>query len=370
MTIRKLNSLTFMAVLLFAAVVFLPADAWAANDIFTTISQKMISTVKDIRQIVYIIAGFGLIMFAVLAVFNKISFKHLAYIMISLSLLAVMTPFINYFSGAGLDVSDLNYGNYIMGGDANITGSDITTAANCTGSNCPTLSGQSSDEIMSDLEKEMAAAGGVDMVDHTTAWDSSGCRTVTANNQTTQECCQGKIKNGKCKKTTKQLLKSIVQGGQQALNTVQNAKNAVDDAKRIYDTAKDTVDKVGDVIHGDGNLFDKLGDIADVGKSAGDTISSSVSHATNSVDNAMNSASDLGRTMSENYENNPTGDNKFSDKMDNSKVHDVNESIRNKTGNAQDEVVDYGNIGSDVSQTGTNASTLGKDIGSWFGGKK
>ena len=38
--------------------------------------------------------AFGLIMFAVMAIFNKISFKHLAYIMIGLSLLSLMFPFI------------------------------------------------------------------------------------------------------------------------------------------------------------------------------------------------------------------------------------------------------------------------------------
>ena len=100
---KYLKHIRILAFFLLMAAVLAPSTVWAAEgNIFTITSNKMITTLQDVRKIVYVIAGFGLIMFAVLAIFNKISFKHLAYIMIGLSLLAVMMPFINYFSGANL----------------------------------------------------------------------------------------------------------------------------------------------------------------------------------------------------------------------------------------------------------------------------
>ena len=79
----------------------MPDFAWADDpNVFDTIEGKLYQTLKDVREIVYVVAGFGLIMFAVLAIFNKISFKHLGYIMIGLSLLALLFPFLEYFSGS------------------------------------------------------------------------------------------------------------------------------------------------------------------------------------------------------------------------------------------------------------------------------
>ena len=122
----KFNSkaLFFLALLLMLC--FMPETSWAAEgSIFDIISAKMIETVKDVRRIVYIVAGFGLIMFAVLAIFNKISFKHLSYICIGLFLLAVMMPFINYFSGAKLTDPELNYGMLIDPDNPDIVGSNV-----------------------------------------------------------------------------------------------------------------------------------------------------------------------------------------------------------------------------------------------------
>ena len=126
----------YLFLTLLLGVLLLPASAMAADNIFHVISQKMMATVIDVRRIVYVIAGFGLIMFTTLAIFNKISFKHLAYIMIGLSLLAVMMPFINYFAGVNLEDTEFSYGNYLNGGSA-IQGSDIPNqdggGKDCTG---------------------------------------------------------------------------------------------------------------------------------------------------------------------------------------------------------------------------------------------
>lgn len=213
----------------------------------------MMTTVIDVRRIVYVIAGFGLIMFTTLAIFNKISFKHLAYIMIGLSLLAVMMPFINYFAGVNLEDTEFSYGNYLNGGSA-IVGSDIPNqdggGKNC-GKDCP--DGNPDQDPNSEMEKEFdktpggngnnngsgsggngtggngggngvgtqsgglnlpvipritggaegANGGGIIPPTSTsgnaptvTEWDSNGCRY----NNGARQCCSGKIQNGVCQK--------------------------------------------------------------------------------------------------------------------------------------------------------------------------
>ena len=65
---KNISDKLFIAVgVLFLAVILAPSSAWAAGgNIFSIISAKMVSTIQDVRKIVYVIAGFGLIMFAVL----------------------------------------------------------------------------------------------------------------------------------------------------------------------------------------------------------------------------------------------------------------------------------------------------------------
>lgn len=92
------------------------------KNIFHFIACKAMTTLADIRVIVYTLAGFGLIAFAFAAIFNKISWKHLAHLCIALFILSMMTPFIEYFTHD--DGTKLTYGNYLPAGFTNINGSD------------------------------------------------------------------------------------------------------------------------------------------------------------------------------------------------------------------------------------------------------
>ena len=84
----------------------------AGRGIFKTMACKITTTLFDIRKIVYILGGFGLIAFTFAAIFNKISFKHLANIALSLFLLSMMTPFIEYFTQA--PGAKLTYGSFLQ----------------------------------------------------------------------------------------------------------------------------------------------------------------------------------------------------------------------------------------------------------------
>lgn len=118
---KKLYHLIPVLVLL--ALVFFPEMAWAdeTETIFAVIKKKAASSLKEIKMVVYIIGGFGLIGFAFMAVFNKISWKWFAHLAIGLFLVSAMGLFVDYFitqdGRPGTYSSMLDYGNYLKGSE-------------------------------------------------------------------------------------------------------------------------------------------------------------------------------------------------------------------------------------------------------------
>ena len=74
---------------------FICNDACAA-DIFDSLSGKTIKFAQSLRNLAYVISGFGIIMFTFLAITGQINFKHLGYISISLCMLSAMGALIDY----------------------------------------------------------------------------------------------------------------------------------------------------------------------------------------------------------------------------------------------------------------------------------
>ncbi|MBR6355449.1 MAG: hypothetical protein IKR92_01215 [Alphaproteobacteria bacterium] len=76
-------------------------DAFAGNAdvIFDILASKGGTIGKGLRDTGFLIAGFGLIVFSFMAIFNKISWKMLAYIMFSTFVLSTMIGIIGYISG-------------------------------------------------------------------------------------------------------------------------------------------------------------------------------------------------------------------------------------------------------------------------------
>ena len=106
----------------------------ASQGIFKVMACKITTTLFDIRKIVYILGGFGLIAFTFAAIFNKISFKHLANIALSLFLLSMMTPFIEYFTSSD-GSKPLTYGYFLQ---PDFTEADYSmTFGECQGGDCP-----------------------------------------------------------------------------------------------------------------------------------------------------------------------------------------------------------------------------------------
>ena len=105
------------------------ADAGSGDTkVFAQIACKVMMFLIDLRVIAYIISGFGMVAFAYAAVFNKINWKHFASIAIGLFLLAMIGPFVSYFTGDTTVEANLQYGNYLGGRYQGIegTGNDVS----------------------------------------------------------------------------------------------------------------------------------------------------------------------------------------------------------------------------------------------------
>ena len=90
--IRKIFFLTLVAIVLTASNVYAAEGA----SIFSSIADKADNVAGGLKNAGYIIAGLGLIGFAVAAMFNKISWKTLAYIMMSTFFLTLITAIITW----------------------------------------------------------------------------------------------------------------------------------------------------------------------------------------------------------------------------------------------------------------------------------
>ena len=92
------------------------------SDIFQTMTRRAMRILVGLKPIVYTFAGFGLIGFAFMAVFNKINWKWFANIAIGLFLVANIGRFIEYFvyPNIGEEVArqKLSFGDYLSAGFA------------------------------------------------------------------------------------------------------------------------------------------------------------------------------------------------------------------------------------------------------------
>lgn len=101
----------FLAVFLFTNNAF--AEPTDAREVFSKLATTAGELGMGLRNAGFLIAGFGLIVFSFMAIFNKISWKTLAYIMLSTFILSTMIGIIGYIK------KDDGYGN------SNLSFSDI-----------------------------------------------------------------------------------------------------------------------------------------------------------------------------------------------------------------------------------------------------
>ena len=113
---KQYKSYIFWGLLLCLCLFLLPTDAYAA-DVFQTIKSKAAKFIRDLKPVIFILGGFGLIGFAFGAIFGKISWKWFANIAIGLFLVANVGLFIDYFASKDGDkgqyAESLGYGQYL-----------------------------------------------------------------------------------------------------------------------------------------------------------------------------------------------------------------------------------------------------------------
>lgn len=99
--------------LLCSFVLLLTTGEAYADNVLDAVRTKALNFLKSLRPVIFILAGFGLVGFAWMAIFNKISWKWFANIAMGLFLVANMGLVVDYFSGNDGHRRDLGYGNYL-----------------------------------------------------------------------------------------------------------------------------------------------------------------------------------------------------------------------------------------------------------------
>ena len=88
--------LKYMTLALVAGLLLYGTGAAAADDIFEKAFEVTASVFKNVRYIVYIIGGFGLIGLAVAAILGKMQFKWLVYVALGLAIVAAADMIVQY----------------------------------------------------------------------------------------------------------------------------------------------------------------------------------------------------------------------------------------------------------------------------------
>lgn len=204
--------------------------AGCSGDVFQQIQCKVLQFLSNLRTLAYVLAGFGLIMFAYAAIFNKVNMKHLASIGMGLFLLAMMGPFIEYFSGNSSVTTALGYGNF-----------------------------------MGDQFTYVQGSGAQAAVDQNQIPDTS-----VANNNTAQ-IIGGASTSGSSgsdeetqKNTKKFSLGDIINFGKSAIRTVKDVSNAIQGTDWSLSNIGGIINNIQNTIAGNQNGFDSIGNLAQI----------------------------------------------------------------------------------------------------------
>ena len=333
----------------------LKKDTTPSGDIFTILQKKLYDTLKDLRKIVYVVSGFGLVMFSVAAIFNKISYKHLGYIMIGLSLLALMFPFLEYFSGVSVEEVEqkqLAFKNYLAASDySRIRGELDSDVLDGTGEGQEALTPEEIAELRRKNEENALQpidssqlAGGVTggetgligenpiqkKVEQAKAimdagcspttmkgeWSENGTRTVCSigsdgNIRTSTETCSGQMKDGTCQKTAGQVFNDIWKTGQQAIQVGLGAAHAWNSGKSTISNVVNGLDRLGEIANSDMGDIDKMYYGANSASNTARYVAQDLASIIGGLMNAANSAGNISTTWSSDPENNAAGENPF-----------------------------------------------------------
>ena len=190
------------------------------GDIFNTITRRAMLFLVSLKPIIYVFAGFGLIGFAFMAIFNKISWKWFSNIAIGLFLVANMGRFIEYFvfPEGGLSNNQLSYGDYLNKGFADTEYKWVEASAIYTAPTAASVNGEVPAEVASP-EAEKDVRGFCGKTEGASGWSNfSSC------------------------------IKDITAAGKKAVDTAKTAKATVDKVKNGVESVKNAAQNIGDAV--------------------------------------------------------------------------------------------------------------------------
>ena len=103
------------------ALAFMATSAFAEDDVFKTITERLATTFKSVRTVIFIVGGFGLVGLGFAAIFGKIKWTWLAALAAGLAIVALAGAVVNYVTqqdGGSAD-GPVNWDNNI---DSTLTG--------------------------------------------------------------------------------------------------------------------------------------------------------------------------------------------------------------------------------------------------------
>lgn len=107
---KFLKYLSFFAIV---ALIFVATGADAAvggngTNVFDTVLQRMITTFKNVRSVIFVVGGFGLVGLAFAAIFGKVKWSWLAALAVGLAIVAVAGAVVDYVTQKDASVAHGN----------------------------------------------------------------------------------------------------------------------------------------------------------------------------------------------------------------------------------------------------------------------
>lgn len=266
-------------------------DYKAGKDVLTSVTRRAARAILELKQIVYVFAGFGLIGFAWAAIFNKISWKWFGNIAMGLFLVANMGRLIEYFAkgetgeyyAAAWNDNAVagNNGKYGIGdvfNDAFVVYGDDPVGKWAPGVRLFKRDLSSKDGISDNPEEFSASAAGF-----CKGTSGSGWANFTS-------CIDDIISTAKKVSNTVTTVKTTVKDVNKRIDEIENR------AKVIADAAKDMKGaNIGEIINNTRKILNESSGIISTTTGAANTIGSGIGNIANNVQ-------DMGKSVAQQQE--------------------------------------------------------------------